>query len=246
MQVFAITSSWPASTGGVGFSMQTKGRGNFSRLSSGSLCAIIIAMLGALSEMKSASAQVPCRYEVQLLPTPSPCAFWDRYIVPTGISPNGRWVCGYSVGCCFSGNCNDAVVVDTQTMQLVFIPRPAGVYSASCNDINDSGMAVGGCWRTGAGMRGFMYQMPNGPWVELGPVNPANVQGWCEIKAINSQNVVCGTRSIGSKGDPVNPETAFKWSAATSFEDLGLINGESTRLCLTDQAASGSAGSWRV
>ena len=223
MQVFAFTSFWPASTGGVGFSMQTKGRGNFSRLSSGSLCAIIIAMLGALSEMKSASAQVPCRYEVQLLPTPSPCAFWDRYIVPTGISPNGRWVCGFTDGCCFSGNCYESVVVDTTTMQLRFIPRPAGISSSQARDVNDSGYVVGE-YGGSIGDFGFIYNFNTNQYVAQ---LPAPIQGGiCSVNAINASNVVCGTRTI--TGRPEYKSTAFKWSAATGFQDLGLVNGEST------------------
>ena len=191
MQVFAITSSWPASTGGVGFSMQTKGRGNFSRLSSGSLCAIIIAMLGALSETKSAVAQVPCRYTVEYLPNPSPCAFWNRYIEPTGISPNGRYVCG-SIDDCGTGGF--AVVVDTQGMQMTIIPRPLGVISMRGYGVNDNKEVCGFLTHflgTG-GDRAFLWR--NGVLTELG-VPPSATDSFAY--AINNKTEITGECAPG-------------------------------------------------
>lgn len=188
------------------------------------MCALICLWALGLCAA-NARAQIPCKYEIAILPDPPPCS-WHREFIPSGISPNGRWVCGRTGQC--GPTYDEALVVDTQTMQLTMIPRPSGVYSAWCNDINDAGMAVGGCWRTNAGMRGFMYQMPNGPWTELGPVDPTNLQGWCVINGINSQGVVCGTRSIGSQNNPVNPQTAFIWSASAGFIDAGVVDGVST------------------
>lgn len=101
---------------------------------------ILVAVLICTWVKVTALGQMPCRYTVEYLPNPSPCPFWDRFIEPTGISPNGRYVCGWTSDC---GTNSLAVVVDTQTMQMTIIPRPASVISMRAYDVNDNCEAVG-------------------------------------------------------------------------------------------------------
>ena len=108
-------------------------------------------------------------------------------------------------------------------MQLRFIPRPAGISSSQARDVNDSGFVVGE-YGGSIGDFGFIYNLNTSQYVAQ---LPTPIQGGiCSINAINASNVVCGTRTI--TGPPEYKSTAFKWSAATGFQDLGLIGGEST------------------
>ena len=180
--------------------------------------AVLIAVMAPAAVVR---VQLPCSYSVQVLPEPAPCMLWRRPFSPSGISPNGRYISGRYIRC--TDTYDEACVMDTRTWQLITIPRPAGVYSAWCNDVNDQGVAVGGCWKSGAGRRGWMYTLPNGPWVELPPVI-ADGLGWSEASAINSRNVICGTRSLGSE---IDPQSAFIWRDGV-FTDLGVMNGPSS------------------
>jgi hypothetical protein len=186
-----------------------------------SVCAVAVGMAAP------AVAQLPCSYEIShVIQAPETPPFGHPPTAATAISPDGRYVCGsfMLIGSGFTR----AFVYDTQSREFQVLPLPPGGYQSSCNDVNDAGLAVGSYWVSGgvAPQRGFVYSISAGQYIaELMPYPGAS---WCAVTAINSSNEVCGFRSIGSKGDTVNPQTAFRWSAAKGFDNLGLIEGHST------------------
>jgi uncharacterized membrane protein len=104
------------------------------------------------------------------------------------------------------------------------LPLPPGALSFTATDLNDVGQVVGHGWQPpGGGLRGYIYDLNTGEWTELPPLNPP--EGWSGANAITNDGRVCGFRSIGSKGDPVNPFQAFMWSVDAGFGDLGVMNG---------------------
>jgi uncharacterized membrane protein len=130
--------------------------------------------------------QVPCRYTVEYLPNPPPCQFWERSFQTTGISPNGRYVCGWT------DDCNVgffAVVVDTQTMEMTIIPRPPGVISMRGYGVNDKKELCGYLTHflgTG-GERAFLWR--EGVVTDLGvPGGATDSFAW----AINNNTAITG------------------------------------------------------
>jgi hypothetical protein len=108
---------------------------------------------------------------------------------------------------------------DVQTQEFQVLSSPAGVYQSRCNDVNDAGRIVGSYWISGgvAPQRGFVFDLHNSQYLaELLPYPNAS---WCAATGINASGQVCGWRSIGSKGDPVNPITAFIWSASSPLKN---------------------------
>jgi hypothetical protein len=87
--------------------------------------------------------------------------------------------------------------------------------------------------------RGYVYDIPSGQY--LHELLPLPGGAWCSVTAINSKGVVCGFRSIGSKGDPVNPFTAFIWEAG-NYTDLGVMNGPNSSA--EDIAEDGTVVGW--
>jgi uncharacterized membrane protein len=145
----------------------------------------------------------------------------------SAISPDGRYVCGSYLQCLSIHN--RAFVYDTQTKEFRSLPHPPGVYASNANDVNDAGLVAGTYAHATVsppGFRGFVYDVTSGQYeAQLDPVAGG---AWCQVAAINRRGTVCGTRSIGSPGDPVNPQTAFVWSATDGYSDLGTINGQTT------------------
>ena len=92
--------------------------------------------------------------------------------------------------------------------------------------MNDNNIMVGNGNGTVAGHRGWTCDLNTLIWNELLPQNPPI--GWSDANAINNGNVVVGWRSVDDGGSPTQPQTAFRWSAATGFTDLGIINGFNT------------------
>lgn len=143
----------------------------------------------ALLVGRLASAQIPCRYAVEYLPNPAPCPSWDRFIGATGISPNGRYVCGWIDDC----NVGEyAVVVDTQGMQMTILPRPAGVTRMRATGVNDLKEVCGTMELSPPTYlaRGFLWRnrqvtdlgVPPGAWrVEANAINnKTEITGiWC-------------------------------------------------------------------
>jgi uncharacterized membrane protein len=176
---------------------------------------VAVALLVALAGATGAAAQslVPCRYEVaHVIQAPFVPGFGYPVTAGAAISPSGRYVCGYYqiISTRF------AFLYDTQTQQFLTLPVPAGSFTWA-SDVNEQ-YVVGA-----AEENGFLYHIASGQVTYLPPGVPAD--GTCTINAINSSNVVCGTRTIQA-----SPErsSAFIWSAKEGFADLGLINGQST------------------
>ena len=172
-----------------------------------------------VSSVNSAAAQspMPCRYEVaHVIQGPiCPITQAPAVTIGTAISPSGRYVCG-SYRLCGPSQ-NRAFFYDTQTQQFTTLPYAESPFT-SANDVNDEyvvGQANG---------LGFLYHIATGQTTLLHPPVPPDV-GTCSVNAINSSNVVCGTRTV----DGVTQKTtAFRWSEQKGFEDLGLIDGLST------------------
>ena len=167
---------------------------------------VIAALLALWLWIGQAAAQVPCRYEVEYIPNPPPCQFWERYVGVTGISPNGRYVCG-AISDCNLGNY--AVLVDTQppggggTMQMTVIPRPQGVISMQAQGVNDNKELCGSMsyFLGTGGDRAFLWR--NGITTDLGlPVTATDSYG----NAINNKAEIAGECIIAG-----NPR-AYRWT----------------------------------
>src|SRR5690349_2928632 len=90
----------------------------------------------------AANAQVPCNYQITSTIHAPPCQFSGT--PPTtglGISPNGRYVCGYYGQCTTSDD--KAFLYDTQSQQFITLPSPQGVTSMYANQVNDLAIVVG-------------------------------------------------------------------------------------------------------
>ena len=120
---------------------------------------------------------------------------------------------------CGAGTADTAFVWRAST-GLISLPRPPGVTSMQAADISESGVIVGTYDSAERGFRGFIYE--NGQYTELAPLPGGAWSGTC---AIAEDGTVVGFRSIGSKGDPVNPFNAFIWSESDGFDDLGVMSG---------------------
>jgi uncharacterized membrane protein len=182
----------------------------------------VIAAAVLSPALQTANAQpLPCRYEVAAVIQAPPGGIGSSSpTIGVAISPNGRYVVGYfnpgAIGF------NRAFAYESQGDQFIVLPMPAGGYQSHANDVNDAGLVVGSYWISGSTMpqRGYVYDIASGQY--LHELLPLPGGAWCAANAINSRNEVVGYRSIGSKGDPVNPQTAYRWTAATGFTDLGL------------------------
>lgn len=185
---------------------------------------IWLALMMAAIFASQVPAQIPCRYEVSAIIQAPPCPFiGPPPTIGTGISPNGRYVCGFWYQC---DTGYKAFFFDVATQQFTTLPFPAGVVSMTAAAVNDNGMVVGQLEHDPSNQyQGFVWNSQTGQYTILLPL-PGGA--WAGANAINSSNTVCGFRSIGSPGDPVNPRTAFQWSATDGFTDLGLVNGTST------------------
>lgn len=179
-------------------------------------CALVVCV--------RARAQMACRYEVAaVIQAPTGQFGIVPPLTATSISPNGRYVVGYYTPAL--ADFDRAFCYDMQTQQFRTLPVPANVYQMAAFDVNDVGQVVGSYWVTGSvmGQRGYIFNnVTNQYETELLPHPGAS---WCYITGINASGTVCGTRSIGSTGDPVNPLTAFIWSASAGYLDLSVMNG---------------------
>ncbi len=201
-----------------------------------------------------AHAQVACRYEVAAVIQAPPGGLGAASATSaTAISPNGRYIVGHYTRP-FIVDDPRAFCYDMQTGQFISLPLPANGWQSYANDVSDAGIVVGSYWVTGGVMpqRGYLFDLASNSYIaELLPHPGAS---WCSVTGINASGKVCGTRSIGSKGSTVNPQTAFIWSANSGYTDLGLINGFGTaahdindlgQVAIADSIIAGTvAGLW--
>jgi uncharacterized membrane protein len=189
------------------------------------------AVVGGVCGGAAGQGLAPCRFEVaDIIQAPSCGITGPPATIATAISPNGRYVAGYHAQCATSDD--EAFIYDRQTREFRTLPRPQGVYSSRCHDVNDSGVAVGGYWKVDQGRRGFLYDILSASYVS--ELQAPGTGYWCEAMAINSKGQVCGYRSLDDGGDPVNPLNAFVWEAG-KYTDIGVLNGpNSTALDIAD------------
>src|SRR5688572_15075328 len=196
--------------------MRTRGRQRRIR----PLFETMAVSLGVLGLFESSTIAQICNYEVTAIIKAPPCAFTGSpATAATGLSPNGRYVCGYHHQC---AQYNESFVYDVTTGVFRTMPRPNLVYSSQAWAVSDAGLVVGSYWKTDSGLRAYVYDIAKGQYTQL---NPMQGGYWSEATAINANGVVCGYRSIGPG---VQPQTAFIWSPDDGFTDLGLINGQNT------------------
>jgi uncharacterized membrane protein len=179
------------------------------------VCAAAIA-----SGRAPALAQLPCSYTVTVVPNADCGILGSQPLTPVAINNLGH-VLLTGTGC---AGPNTDTFLWTGGPSLTLIPRPAGMISFSGNDLNDNDVVCGEAWYASGGLRAVIYD--HGSWTILLPLNPPD--GWSSAASINNNNEVCGYRSIGSRADPVNPQTAFSWSSRAGFSDLGIVDGYNT------------------
>ena len=182
-----------------------------------SLLAGLLALCGA-----SAAAQAQCQYEITAVIAaprcPPPFNNVPATIATALTEGPDPAVVGFYFPC-GAGTADTAFVWRAST-RLVSLPRPAGVSSMQAADISESGVIVGTYDVINVGFRAFVYQ--NGQYTELPPL-PGGA--WSGASGIAEDGTVVGFRSIGSKGDPVNPFNGFIWSEEDGFDDLGVMSG---------------------
>ncbi len=184
--------------------------------------AFAVMCLAIAGRSHLALAQVACRYEVAAIIQAPPCGIGSGVTRATAISPDGQVVVGYAQ-CPLGGH---LPFKWTAAGGFQFVLLPPWLDEASPEDVNDSRIMVGTGNNPQYGQRGFVCDLNTGVWTQLLPQNAP--VGWSGASAISANGLVCGYRSIGSKGDPVNPQTAYYWSASGGFSDLGLVNGNSS------------------
>jgi hypothetical protein len=161
-------------------------------------------------------AQAPCAYEVaHIIKHPFNCDAFEGLTVGTAMSPSGRYVVGNFKHCVTSQF--RAFLFDTHTQQFIVLPFAESPFT-DANDVNEE-YVVG----QGDG-HGFLYKISTGEVTIIPPGVPPSL-GRCWVEAINSHNVVCGTRTIQTSPSRTS---AFIWSAEKGIVDLGLINDQST------------------
>ncbi len=194
-------------------------RADFRRLRRVSATIAATAAAIVFTNANPAAAQIPCSYELAAIIQAPASGGLTSPIYPQAISPNGRYVVGFfnPGGIGF----DRAFAYDTTTQQFIIIPLPPNNISSAARDVNDAGLVVGKYGGDGTGEKGFVWSIPQQTYLH---VLASDVPGGnCEATGINSSNVVCGFRAI--TGAPNYLSTAFRWSAAEGFDDLGVMSG---------------------
>ena len=176
----------------------------------GGVC-ILLAATGANGQ---------CQYEVTVIQAPDVCGILGPVnTFGNGLNENGavvgRWKCPVSE--------HSEAFVWTPDSGLTTLARRTGVRSASATDISDNGVIVGGYTVTNVGARGFVYE--GGIWTELPPVMEGG-GARSGAFAINNEGIVVGQRSVTQS---FVPYTAYSWTAADGFTDLGKNYGRYSR-----------------
>ena len=173
---------------------------------------LMVGLLGVLALGADASAQ--CNYDLTVLEYPINCSIGSVNTRGLGMNEQGTVVGQYK---CPIWTTTEAFLW-TPEGGFSTLQRPPGVISASAVDINEQGVICGTMIVDGLGFRGFVYE--NGEWTELPTVLPE--AGWSFAHAISNSGVVVGDRSVA---EDVAPRTAYLWSRADGFVDLGVMDG---------------------
>ena len=196
-----------------------------------------MAMLSVIAWASPALAQLPCSYEVTVLPPFNSCFGGDPVPgTPTAINNLGHVLL-------FRSQCDDYndTYLWTGGPSLTLIPRPPGMLGFTGWDLNDNGLVCGEAqYASPTGPRAVVYDTNTGQWTILPPLNPP--QGWSNALALNNNNEVCGYRTIGTKNDPTTHQQAFHWTAVDGFTDYGIMNGPNS--WATDIAEDGTIVGW--
>lgn len=174
------------------------------------VCALPMAALPA-----PASAQIPCRYEVTVLPSID-CGFWNGPPPVTGLNNLGH-VVGWG-GCSLS---YERAVVWTGGPTWSELPMPPGVVGARAYDINDLGEIVGRMQvQVGPkSVRDHAFLYRNGQMIDLGFLPGGN---WSTAYAINNRSQITGFWGNVITGNPALH--AFIWEDGV-MTDLNLPMG---------------------
>ena len=191
------------------------------------------ALCALVASASTASAQIPCEYDVQIIASPNDCGgFGTVNTYGLGLNEHGDVVGYYR---CPLWNHTEAFLW-TAEEGFVTLDRPAGVSSAIAVDINDNGVICGTVFVSGLDNRGFVYE--DGEWTILPPV--VDVPGArCSANAINNAGSVVGQRGLTEN---INPQNAYIWSARSGFADLGLVEGPNSGAF--DISQGGLIGGW--
>lgn len=177
-------------------------------------------MLAAMVGTVDAAAQLPCSYEVSVLPNVS-C--FDGSGTPVAINNLGHVLLMVS-------QCAEPQYHDTRLWTggatTILIPPPAGYLGFIPSDLNDYGLIVGYAEQSTGGWHGAMYDMNTGVWTIIPPLNPP--LGWSGIASVNNAGEICGFQSNGTMNDPLNPYQAFRKSPGSAIEHFGNPDGRNT------------------
>ena len=208
--------------------MHFKGCGNFSGHSCGYACAAIVAALAALAQTKSAVAQIPCRYDVEIIPNVNCGIIGQGPMILSAINNHGE-VIGWSLGCGEPGQYRSYTWLSGPT--LTQLPVPPGAVGFRAADLNDNGLICGiadidisqSPPATLIVQRAYVYNRKTNVWTQIPPVNTQI--GWSSAAALNNAGLVVGSRGIGNDFHG-GPHNAFIIDSNTGIiTDLGELNG---------------------
>lgn len=182
----------------------------------------MIVAIVLLATTRSVAGQVPCSYDVTVLPN---VGCFGAPGSPIAINNLGHVL--LKVSQCAEPQYDDARLW-TGGSTTILIPRPPGYLGFTPMDFNDHDVIVGYAAKPssmGGGYHGAIYNLKSAQWTIISPIN--GDVGWSGVYAVSNTGDVCGYRSIGSDGDPVNPQTAIKWSRSRGITDMSLPRGAS-------------------
>lgn len=177
---------------------------------------VVAGAVLALPVLVQASGE--CGYTYEEFRGP-PCGEYDAYSIANAINAQGT-VVGMA-------RCHEVFHPFTWTREGGSVALPSlgeiVVGSVRATDINDHGDIVGWFDVAGGGTRGFA--LIDGVYTILAP--PVETDGTvCLAIGINNARQVVGWRSIGATE---LPQTAYMWSEAFGFTDLGPIGYDTSR-----------------
>ena len=179
--------------------------------------AIVAAALGCTAE---AAAQIPCAYEVtHIIQAPFCDPLGWPPTIGLGISPSGRYVCGFYNQCIIGAS--RAFVYDTASEEFMTLPLGPGFTSSSASDVNDAGIVCGNGIKSGSAIADLST-------ISIREFGPNCLRRMRPSVGVGRMRLIPRTKSAGHRslddgGDPGFPWNAFLWTPRRGFADLGLI-----------------------